>query len=285
MIDVTEIQKSISMKRKLIRINKIYTLARYHNPTTATFLLCMKYLTLAFLLVLSITAKSQENESYYVFDAAWNPTKIDKAIFLLHTHKISDSCWQFDFYNFKGPLIKTERYLDQKGTTITGDSYHYNNKGVLDSTGTFHNGKRNGDFYRLTDLFKPKWKYVWREDSLISVTDLENLKKDSSISYKDEKESDYPGGTTGWSNYLMKNLKYPDRAISYEISGQVTVRFVVDREGNVGDCYIAESVEYSLDEEALRIIKKSGKWTPAFQNDHYVKSYKSQPLKFKLNDK
>ncbi|MFL5748594.1 MAG: energy transducer TonB, partial [Niastella sp.] len=34
--------------------------------------------------------------------------------------------------------------------------------------------------------------------------------------------------------------------------------------------------------EAVRVIKKSGKWTPAVQNGRQVKSYKKQPIVFRL---
>jgi protein TonB len=38
-----------------------------------------------------------------------------------------------------------------------------------------------------------------------------------------------------------------------------------------------------LREEAVRVIKKSGKWTAAIQNGRQVKSYKKQPIVFKLD--
>lgn len=243
----------------------------------------MKPLTLVLLITLSITAKSQKEESLYVFDANWKPTKIESAHFLLHTFRVNDTCWQFDYYNFFGPLIKMEQYRDKEGNQINGVSRHYNEKGLVDSVGNFHNGKRNGEFVKLTgDPLKYKWKYTYRDDSLIEVIDLEKQKKDSSLPYKDEKESAFPGGLPGWQRYLIKNLKYPERAINGDKQGQVSVVFIIDKDGIVIDPYIFASVEYSIDEEALRIIKKSGNWEPAFQNGHNVKSYKRQPINFRL---
>jgi periplasmic protein TonB len=243
----------------------------------------MKCLTLLLLLSLSLTAKSQKEESFYVFDANWKATQIEAAHFLLHTHRINDTCWQFDYYNFLGPLIKMERYRDKEGNTINGVSHHYNANGFMDSTGNFHNGKRNGEFVkREGDPLKSRWKYIYREDSLIEVIDLEKEKKDSAISYKDEKESEYPGGLAGWQRYMIKNFKYPERAMNANVQGQVTVLFIVDKTGKVIDPYISASVEYSLDEAALRVVNGSGKWEPAFQNGQNVKSYKSQPFNFRL---
>ncbi len=89
-------------------------------------------------------------------------------------------------------------------------------------------------------------------------------------------------GIKAWFGYLTKNLKYPDRAINNNIQGQVVVRFIIGKDGLTIEPFIAGSVEYSLDAEAIRIIKHSGKWQPAYQNGHIVKSYKQQPINFKL---
>ena len=98
---------------------------------------------------------------------------------------------------------------------------------------------------------------------------------------KVEIESEYPGGMAAWARYLNKNLHYPDEAVSNEIQGDVVVQFIVDKEGIVSDVE-AVSGPTELREEALRVIKKSGKWTPAIQNGRQVKSYKKQPVKFRL---
>ncbi len=97
-----------------------------------------------------------------------------------------------------------------------------------------------------------------------------------------EIESEYPGGQNAWARYLNHNLHYPDRAVNAEIMGDIRLQFIVDREGNIIDPEINKSVEYSLDEEALRIIKGSIKWTPAHQDGRLVKSYKIQPINFRL---
>ena len=99
---------------------------------------------------------------------------------------------------------------------------------------------------------------------------------------KVEVESDYPGGLAAWQRYLNKNLHYPDEALNNEIQGTVMVQFIVDKEGNVSDVQaISGPTEGGLREEAIRVIRKSGKWTPAVQNGHQVKSYKRQPIGFK----
>jgi len=99
---------------------------------------------------------------------------------------------------------------------------------------------------------------------------------------KVEVESDFVGGMKSWQSFLNKNLQYPKRAIDSEVQGMVWVLFVVDIKGKVTEPVIAKSVEFSLDQEALRIIQMSPDWTPAFQDGKMVKSYKKQPIIFQF---
>ena len=100
---------------------------------------------------------------------------------------------------------------------------------------------------------------------------------------KVEIESHYPGGDQAWLRYLNKNLRYPDDAVNNEIQGTVVVQFIVDKQGNVSDVEaISGPDQGGLREEAVRVIKRSGNWTPAVQNGRQVKSYKKQPIVFRL---
>ena len=100
---------------------------------------------------------------------------------------------------------------------------------------------------------------------------------------KVEIESEYPGGAAAWLRYLNKNFRYPEEAIANEIQGVVVVQFIVDKEGVVSDVGAISGPEQGgLREEAVRVIRKSGVWTPAIQNGRKVKSYKKQPVVFKM---
>jgi periplasmic protein TonB len=100
---------------------------------------------------------------------------------------------------------------------------------------------------------------------------------------KVEIESEYPGGMSAWQRFLNRNLRYPQEAMDQNVQGFVMVMFIVDREGNVSNVEAVSGPE-ELRGEAIRVIRKSGKWTPAIQNGHPVKSYKRQPIGFRLND-
>ncbi|HLK29441.1 MAG TPA: TonB family protein [Puia sp.] len=108
-------------------------------------------------------------------------------------------------------------------------------------------------------------------------------REEDEVFKKVEIESSYPGGTEAWARYLNKTLNYPEEAINGEIQGVVTVQFIVDKEGKISDVQaVSGPTEGGLREEAIRVITRSGKWTPAIQNGRSVKSYKRQPIVFKL---
>ena len=100
-----------------------------------------------------------------------------------------------------------------------------------------------------------------------------------------EKEAEFPGGMLAWGRFLNRNLRVPDEAANQGVNGTVVVQFVVDVDGSVSDVKaVSGPEEGGLREEAVRVIKKSGKWVPALQNGRSVKAYRAQPVVFKVVD-
>jgi TonB family protein len=116
----------------------------------------------------------------------------------------------------------------------------------------------------------------------------EQVKKEISANgdgvFKSEQiEVTYPGGPSGWMSYLNRTFKYPLDAQQHQIQGTVVVQFIVDETGKVSDIEAVSGPRSGgLREETIRLIKKSGNWTPAIWNGYRVKSYKRQPITFKL---
>jgi protein TonB len=100
---------------------------------------------------------------------------------------------------------------------------------------------------------------------------------------KVEIDAQYPGGLEAWRAFLYRRLVYPQEAVDEGKQGTVHVQFIVDKEGNVSDVN-AISGPPELYAAAVSVIKKSGRWEPGIQNGQRVKSYKTQPITFKLND-
>ena len=61
---------------------------------------------------------------------------------------------------------------------------------------------------------------------------------------------------------------------------QVFVQFIVQKDGSIGEITALTSYGFGMEEEVIRVIKKSPKWIPAIQYGRKVRSYKKQPISF-----
>jgi TonB family protein len=96
-----------------------------------------------------------------------------------------------------------------------------------------------------------------------------------------EIESEFPGGAPAWQRFLGANLVYPKKAIRKKIQGTVLLQFIVDKDGSISDLK-ALSGDPLLIQAALEAMQNSPRWHPAVQRGKQVKSYKKQPIVFRL---
>ena len=113
---------------------------------------------------------------------------------------------------------------------------------------------------------------------------VEEKKEDdeNKIFDKVEIEAGFPGGEGKWRQYLERNCNGQIASDQGAPEGTYTtvVQFVVDKEGNISDVRALTNHGYGMEEEAMRVIKKGPRWTPAVQNGRNVKAYRKQPITF-----
>ncbi|MDE5687196.1 MAG: energy transducer TonB [Paramuribaculum sp.] len=97
-----------------------------------------------------------------------------------------------------------------------------------------------------------------------------------------EQEAQFPGGSGALLKWLGDHTDYPQIALDNEIQGTVHVRFVVKKDGTVGDVKILRPVDPALDKEAIRVVKSLPKFQPGRMNGHAVNCYYTVPVKFKI---
>ncbi|RZK75313.1 MAG: energy transducer TonB [Pedobacter sp.] len=95
---------------------------------------------------------------------------------------------------------------------------------------------------------------------------------------------EFEGGMKAWSKYIQKNLRYPAQAMENEIQGKVLISFVVEKDGSISNVTLARGVYGVLDEEAMRVIRKSPKWKPGSQNNMAVRVRYNIPIGFALGN-
>ena len=98
----------------------------------------------------------------------------------------------------------------------------------------------------------------------------------------EHKPSFQGGDANEFTKWVNKNLVYPEIAKENGIQGRVILQFTVDTDGSVKNVKVVRGVDSSLDQEAVRIVSRSPKWTPGRQRDRAVKGSYTFPVIFQL---
>lgn len=100
-----------------------------------------------------------------------------------------------------------------------------------------------------------------------------------------EQLPEFPGGMPGLGRFITENLRYPPDAQRAGQQGQVIVSFTVCTDGTLCDYEVLKSVSGLIDQEALRVVKRSsGKWKPGIQRGEPVRVKFNMPLNFTLTN-
>ncbi|MDB5202592.1 MAG: hypothetical protein JWQ27_2001 [Ferruginibacter sp.] len=121
------------------------------------------------------------------------------------------------------------------------------------------------------------------EDKGTQVVEVPKTNDDENkVFTKVENEAEFPGGNGAWRNFLTKNLdaNTPIDNGAPEGTYTVIVRFIVSRDGSISDVVAETKFGYGMEAEAMKVIKKGPKWTPALQNGRNVNAYRRQPITF-----
>lgn len=100
--------------------------------------------------------------------------------------------------------------------------------------------------------------------------------------YGVEQMPQFPGGEEELLRFIKDNLKYPAVAAEVGIEGRVTIRFVVNRNGDVTDITVIRGLDPSCDKEAVRVVRMMPRWIPGRQNGRNVPVYYTLPVVYKL---
>lgn len=98
----------------------------------------------------------------------------------------------------------------------------------------------------------------------------------------EEKPKFNGGDANEFSKWVNQNLVYPEIAKENGVQGRVTMQFTVNPDGSVKNVKVLRGVDPSLDQEAVRVISMSPKWTPGKQRDRAVKVTYTFPVIFQL---
>lgn len=90
------------------------------------------------------------------------------------------------------------------------------------------------------------------------------------------------GDANAFSRWVNQHLSYPDIAKENGVQGRVLLQFTVGTDGSVSAVKVLRGIDSSLDQEAVRVVSASPKWTPGRQRDRAVKVTYTFPVFFQL---
>jgi len=123
-----------------------------------------------------------------------------------------------------------------------------------------------------------------------TTIDFRNYENDEVIDEEDkpfvivEEMPLFNGGTPEieFRKYIAQKLKYPAIAQENGVGGKVLVQFIVNKQGNIEDAKVLLPVDPALDQEALRVVNSSPRWTPGKQRGKPEKVIYTFPISFVL---
>ena len=77
---------------------------------------------------------------------------------------------------------------------------------------------------------------------------------------------------------ISDNFEYPDEAKKRSVNGKMEVEFTVEKSGDITYVGILKGLDYSIDDEVLRLLKAMPRWTPATKNGVPVRYRVSMPI-------
>lgn len=149
---------------------------------------------------------------------------------------------------------------------------------------------RNGipieyDMEYEVDFNAKSYKRHWKRHDRVELP--LTLDADSSYAIYEYKQLEqvarpyFSDGKNNIAHYIATNLKYPAEAKEREIQGTVRLSFVVEKNGNVSNIVIINSVGGGCDNEAVRLIEETH-WLPAEKDGKYVRSHNMQDITFSI---
>jgi TonB family protein len=150
---------------------------------------------------------------------------------------------------------------------------------VIAAEGTIKDGKRDGIW-----LFNDKT--ARRIETYVENKFVEGLTitpEGDSIKYTQKDiVPEFKGGSSAFTRFLEKNIKYPSIDRIRNIQGKVFASFVIEKDGTLAEIFVLRAPSETLGMEAMRVLHLSPPWSPGIQYGKPVRVQFTVPINFTL---
>ena len=90
------------------------------------------------------------------------------------------------------------------------------------------------------------------------------------------------GDIKAFAQWCAQNVRYPQTAIDNGYQGKVMIQFIVERDGFVSNVTVLQGANQVLNQEAIRVVQSSLKWSPGMNGRVPVRVQMEVPIRFIL---
>src|SRR5690606_2328460 len=170
-------------------------------------------------------------------------------------------------------------FLDSSGTGKVNITYA--NKDIVE--GEYIKGLKHGQRKEFYAQDKETYIEEFENGKFLKGQYIDNTGKKTDYN-KEEIFPEFKEGIEGFYKFLSSNLKYPPNMRKQRIEGRVILRFIVEKNGDINRCEVIKGIPggEELEDEAIRVIRMSPKWSPGIQRGKVVRVSYSVPIAFNL---
>lgn len=181
---------------------------------------------------------------------------------------------------------RLDYFADSLGTILVKDGkghfkqhLKYSNEEMVEE-GDYVDGMKDG-LWTQTNASGTFWfKEKFLKGKFLSG---ESFKDGKNYIYAVENEfPTYKGGMNAFYSYLSRSVRYPSDAQQARITGKVYLSFIVEKDGKLSDIRVDRGVSPSINEEAVRVLKRSPEWIAGKQHGIPVRVKYNIPISFSL---
>lgn len=105
------------------------------------------------------------------------------------------------------------------------------------------------------------------------------IQQEDGVYFVAEQFPEYPGGVNGMLDFIKENFKLPESYSGKKVF--ITVKVVIDTDGNIKSSTIDKSYDETADKEALRVVSLMPRWKAAIDKGKNVPCLFTIPFRYK----
>lgn len=147
--------------------------------------------------------------------------------------------------------------------------------------GNYADGVRIGHWKGTILKGKYQFEEWYEKGTLVNGETTDSLKQ--KVKYtKVRIQPEYPGGIQVLRSFIGNHYKYPREAIMAKVVGQVTISFVVEKDGKISDYKIVNDLGYGTGTAGIEVLKNARDWTPGYTRGIPVRVAYTLPIRLNL---